>query len=258
MFQIESGEILVKAPVVIEIAGFPITNTMTTAILTLFIAILLCLFASGFKIVRPGKIQLMFESTVTLITGFIEQIAGDRRVAWKIMPIVASMVAYILISNMLTTLIPFLGAMTVGSESLFRSTTSDINSTLSLALSMVVISNLFLIRRINPLNYALKFFPIHEVFKSFRKGIGAGLGSFINLFIGLLDIISEFAKVLSLSFRLLGNMFAGELLLKIFMGLFAIILPVPIIMLGSLAGIVQAVVFGALVTAYFAAALRTE
>lgn len=258
MFQVENQIISVKAPVIFNISGFDVTNTMTTALLTGVIAIFLCLFATRFKVYSPSKPQLAAESVVSMLSGFIEQIAGNRKIAWKIMPIVGSMVAYILISNLITTLIPFLGGLTIGNESLFRSSTSDINATLSLSLSMVIISQIYLIQRINIFRYILKFVPLDKVISNFRKGIVSGLGSIIDLFIGVLDLISEFAKVISLSLRLLGNMFAGEILLRIFMGIFAIIIPIPIMMLGGLAGLVQAVVFGALVTSYFAASLSTE
>lgn len=258
MFQVESQTIYVKAPVIFEIAGFEFTNTMTTALLTTTVSLILCLVAIRFRVYKPSKLQVLMESGVVLATNFIEQIAGDKKIAWHIMPIIASMILYILISNLIITIIPFLGGITIGNESLFRSSTSDINATISIALAMVIVTQLFLIQRINIFNYFFKFFPIDKVIQNFRKGILKGFGSIIDIFIGLLDLISEFAKVISLSLRLLGNMFASEILLKIFMGIFAIIIPIPIILLGGLAGVVQAVVFGALVTSYFASALKPE
>lgn len=258
MFQLESQTIYVKAPVIFEIAGLQVTNTMTTALLTTFVALLLCFVAIRFRVYKPSKFQLFIESGVLLTTNFIEQIAGDKKIAWRVMPIVASMVLYILISNLIITIIPFLGGLTIGSEALFRSSTSDINATISIALAMIIMTQLFLIQRINIFNYLFKFFPVDKVILNFQKGFLKGFGSIIDIFIGILDLISEFAKVISLSLRLLGNMFAGEILLRIFMGIFAIIIPIPIILLGGLAGVVQAVVFGALVTSYFASALKPE
>jgi len=258
MFQVSAEIIKIKADTLLVAGDFPITSTFSTTILTTITIIILCIWASSFSVLKPSKLQLILESTVSSIITFIDQVSGDRDITKKILPIVLSIIGFLLISNLILTVIPFLGAITIDGKGMFRSSTSDINVSLPLAFSMVVLSQIFLIRRINLIQYIFKFIPVGTVIVKFKKGVFSGLGSIIDIFISLLDIIGEFAKIASLSLRLLGNMFAGELLLRIFMSLFAIILPIPIIMLGSLSGLVQAFVFGALVTSYFSSALKEE
>ncbi|MDP2673227.1 MAG: F0F1 ATP synthase subunit A, partial [Nanoarchaeota archaeon] len=74
----------------------------------------------------------------------------------------------------------------------------------------------------------------------------------INLFIGGLEIISEITKVISLSFRLFGNIFAGEIVLSTVSSLFAFIFPLPFMFLEIIVGLVQALVFAMLTMAFMA------
>lgn len=71
-----------------------------------------------------------------------------------------------------------------------------------------------------------------------------------------MDIISEIAKVISLSFRLFGNIYAGQVMAVIIMGALAYALPAVWSSLGILFGLVQAIVFGSLVAAYYMIALK--
>lgn len=256
MFSVQSEILSVNLNTHGYILGFPITDTMAMSLVNILIFILICVFVSKFKVTNPGKAQLAFESVYVLITGFIEQIAGKKKVAQKVAPVVLTLIIFILVSNLSATFLPFLGAFTYEGETLFRSSTNDFNMTLALAVGMVVLTQLYSITKINLLNYIFRFVKINSVVQGFRKGIKEGLMSLIELFLGLLDIISEFAKIISLSLRLFGNMFAGELLTGIFMGMLAIALPIPIIGLSTLSGVVQSVVFGALVTSYFAGVLE--
>jgi len=73
--------------------------------------------------------------------------------------------------------------------------------------------------------------------------------------IGLLDIVSEFAKVISLSLRLFGNMYAGDVLAAILLGTLAIAVPAPWLAMNLLVGVLQALVFGALTAAYYSLAV---
>ena len=74
----------------------------------------------------------------------------------------------------------------------------------------------------------------------------------INLFIGILEIISEITKIVSLSFRLFGNIFAGEVVLFTVAGIFAFLFPLPFLMLEIIVGMVQALVFSMLTMAFMA------
>ncbi|RMD76656.1 F0F1 ATP synthase subunit A [Candidatus Dojkabacteria bacterium] len=258
MFQIPVEIIKLKPEVLFYIWDFPITSTFTTNILTTLTVVILCFWASSFSVLKPSKLQLWIEMLVTGLIDFVSQLSESREVAKKIVPIVLSLVGFILISNLILSLIPFAGAITYQGKGLFRASTSDVNFTLPLAFCVVSLSQMLFIKRKNILGYLFKFLPLDVVLHKFRKGLLSGFSSIIDIFIGFLDIIGEFAKIVSLSLRLFGNMFAGELLLKVFMSLFAIFLPVPIILLGSLSGLIQAVVFGALAASYLKSSIQSE
>jgi len=156
------------------------------------------------------------------------------------------------------TLIPGLSAITYNGVSIFRTPTNDFNMTFSIALAMVILANIMSIRDFGLFGHIGKFVKIKEVVEGFRKSIGAGLLAIIDFFIGLLDIVSEFAKVISLSLRLFGNMYAGEVLAAIFLGALAILIPAPWTAMNLLVGILQAMVFGSLTAAYITLAIATQ
>jgi F-type H+-transporting ATPase subunit a len=109
----------------------------------------------------------------------------------------------------------------------------------------------------SPLRHIGNFIKIDAFFKIRKlKDIPQ---AFLDFFLGLLDIIGEVAKLVSISTRLFGNMFAGEVVVGIIAGLmFAtqFVIPIPFIALGILAGFVQAFVFALLGTIYLASALQ--
>ena len=104
---------------------------------------------------------------------------------------------------------------------------TDLNATLALALISVAMTHYYAISILGFGAYLGKFFSLNPVF----------------LFVGFLEIIAEFTKLVSLSFRLFGNIFAGEALLVTISSLFAFILPLPFIALELLVGFVQAMIF---------------
>jgi F-type H+-transporting ATPase subunit a len=106
--------------------------------------------------------------------------------------------------------------------------------------------------------YLSHFIQIKQVYKGFRKSFGEGMVSIIGFFVGLIEIISELAKVLSLSLRLFGNLFAHEVLTVILLGAFAVGVPAIWMGMGILVGVVQSIVFVALVTVYYSLVLKKD
>jgi F-type H+-transporting ATPase subunit a len=106
--------------------------------------------------------------------------------------------------------------------------------------------------------YLGKFFKFKEIYLGFKKGIGEGLMSIIDFLIGLLDIIGEIAKVISLSLRLFGHMYSAEVLEPLMVWALAYFVPVIWSSMSLLSGVVQAVVFGSLVTAYYMLSIKEE
>lgn len=108
-----------------------------------------------------------------------------------------------------------------------RSPNADLNLTLGLAIISVFLTHYFAVHLLGWKSYLGRFFSLNPVF----------------LFVGILEIISEFTKLISLSFRLFGNIFAGEALLTTISGIFAFFAPLPFMGLELLVGFVQATVF---------------
>jgi len=118
---------------------------------------------------------------------------------------------------------------------LFRSTNSDLNNTLALAIVSVASVQFFGIITIGFFKYAGKFFV-----SPFKKPYGVGT------FVGLLELVSEFSKMISFSFRLFGNIFAGEVLLVVVSMIIPYIVPLPFMFLELFVGFIQALVFSML------------
>lgn len=125
--------------------------------------------------------------------------------------------------------------------SLLRPATSDFNATLALAVISLTVTHILSIKFTGIKDYLSRFFVINP----------------IMLFVGLLELVSEFIKIFSLSFRLFGNIYAGEVVLATISGLFAFLAPLPFLLLESIVAIVQALVF-AMLTLVFMSVLTEK
>jgi F-type H+-transporting ATPase subunit a len=226
-------EVTLFAEKIAQIGNLPITNTLLTSWITMSLIILFAYVVSKRISPIPGKIQGVAE---ILVEGIYQTIAdlSDNERAKKFFPFVATFFIFILISNYLG-LLPGIG--TIGFHEihhgeevfvpLFRSASSDLNFTLALALISVFLTHYFSIKALGLGSYLGRFFSINPVF----------------LFVGLLEIIAEITKVFSLSFRLFGNIFAGEVLLVTISSLLAFLAPLPFMFLELIVGFVQATIF---------------
>ena len=235
-----------------EWMGVTITNAFTMAILGLVMVIALCLWARSFKVDNPGKGQLMVEGFMDGLANFFTGVVGKKEVAKQVVPIVASMSLFIILENLVAIVVPIVPAFTYHGHYLFRPHNSDLNAALAMAISMFVLANVYGISKVGFLNHFSRFITIDKVIKGFKEGAGAGFMSLITFAVGLLEMVGELAKVLSLSLRLFGNIFAGEVLLLVMLSLFGPLLPIPILVLGLLVGVIQAIVFSSLTAAKFA------
>jgi F-type H+-transporting ATPase subunit a len=237
------------AETLFQIGPVPITN----AIINTWIAIvLLAIFGLILKrklSLYPGKLQNITESFLESLLGYFDQVTGDRKKTLKFLPLVGSIFFFVLLSNWLG-LLPGTGTITLGHYPLLRPAATDLNLTVAMALVTVVSSHIIGIFTIGLFTHVGKYIQIGGLFRSFRKGPIAVFTAIIELGVGLLEIISEVAKVLSLSLRLFGNIFAGEILLVVMASIFSVILPTPFMMLELLVGLVQAGVFSILTLVY--------
>jgi F-type H+-transporting ATPase subunit a len=146
----------------------------------------------------------------------------------------------------------------------FRSPSTDLNNNFALALISVAMTQVFGVMALG-VGYFTKFFNFKGMVRAFgpnehgeRRGCAGMLGAFmfgaIDFFVGVLELISEFAKIISFSFRLFGNIFAGEVMLLVLASLLPLILTIPFLGLEVFVGLIQAFIFYILTLAFFAIA----
>jgi len=226
-----------------------ITSSTMMAFLGVVLFSVLAYFVSKHKLI-PNRFQNIVEMLIEWLTGFISQIVGSEKKAIAILPYVGSVFFFILFSNLIS-LIPGLTSVTYHDHPLFSPATADFNTTFALALAAVVVVHVVSIVENGFFHHMSHFIQINKVVKGFKKSIGEGSLGIVNFFVGLIEIVGEFAKVISLSLRLFGNMFAHEVLMVILLGAVSIGVPAIWMGMGILVGVVQAVVFTALITVYY-------
>jgi F-type H+-transporting ATPase subunit a len=238
-----------SAETVLHIGQFPVTNSILMSWVTMVVLIALGLAASFRLSPIPGKLQNMGELIIESALDFFAGVLDSRHDAERIFPLIFTFFIFILLSNWLG-LVPGIGSIGLtevheGKEvfvPLLRSTYSDLNMTLALALISVVATHIFGVA-------AIGFFKHTGKYITFKSPI--------LFFIGVLELVAEVAKVLSFSFRLFGNIFAGEVLLVVMLGLVPYIAPLPFFALEVFVGFVQALVFSML-TLVFIKVATTE
>ena len=227
-------EISIKAEELIKIGEFGITNSLILSLLVLiFLGVVSFLFNKKISLI-PGKLQSLVEMLVEKLLNLMEATLGSRELAEKYFPFIATIFLFILVCN-LFGIFPGVGSLIFetkhGEVSFLRSPASDLNFTLAIAIISVILTNLFGI-------LAVGFFKHIGKFISFKGPI--------SFFIGILEFVSEIAKIISLSFRLFGNVFAGEVLLIIIFSLVPYVAPIPFLFLELFVGFIQAFVFSSL------------
>jgi F-type H+-transporting ATPase subunit a len=235
--------------VLFHIGKFPITNTIINAWLAIVIFFFLGLFLRKKIKLKPTKIQNFLEFFLEKILGYFDQVTGDRKKTIRFLPVAGTVFFFILLSNWLG-LLPGTGSITVGHSPLLRPANTDLNLTLVMALVAVISSHLFGMVTVGVFTHLNKFVQIGTFFKSLTKGPVAIFTAVIELAVGLIEIVSEMAKVVSLSLRLFGNIFAGEVLISVITGIAAAFVPAPFMMLEVLVGLIQATVFTMLTLVY--------
>ena len=242
---------------VLQWGSFHVANS---TMLILLMAVGFFLF--GIFVVRkfqlsPSKLQLFFESIYEGIYDLLVQITEDHYHAKKIFPVIAAILVYFALANVIA-LIPGLTSISYKGVALFRTPTSDYNTALGVALAAVLVLNLISIKEYGFFSYLGNFFNFKGIYQGFKKSIMDGFIGIVEFFVGMLDIIGEIAKVISLSFRLFGNIYAGEVLMIIIMGAVAYLLPTVWSLMSNFTGLLQGFVFATLVAVYYTLALYPE
>jgi len=224
-------EISLKAQEIFSIGNFEITNSFFLS-LVVFVVLAGLAFLMRAKIKEiPGKLQNIAEMAMEMLLNLMESTLGSRTAAERYFPLVATIFIFILVSN-LFGLLPGVGSAWIehgGHEvPLFRSPAADLNFTLAFAVISVIVTNIIGMTATGAFNHLGKYFNF--------KGP-------IEFFVGILEIVSEIAKIISLTFRLFGNVFAGEVLLTIVSFLVPYFIPLPFMFLEIFVGAIQAFIF---------------
>lgn len=255
LLRLDRQPVDVAPPTLTTIGGLSIVNTLLTAVLVTVLLAVVGLFVRSRLQRVPGRFQNWLEYLYEKMLTLIEQITADRSMAKRIFPLVGTMFIYIGAANLLT-LMPGLSSITIDGTALLRTPTADLNLPLALAVGSMVLIQVRAVSVKGLGSYLDEYFRFGQLVNGFRSGLKDGFLALVNFFVGLLDVIGEFAKGISLAFRLFGNMFAGELLAVLILGAFAYGLPAVWLSMNMLFAAVQALVFGALVAGYYTLAVK--
>lgn len=257
--------IQIQPEVIFTIFGFPISNALIGTWISIIALLLIFYFGTRRRELIPAGMQNAVEWIVEYLLNLTESVSGKVK-AKKFFPLVATFFIFILFCNLLDV---FPGVDTIGwvnqealkaahlspptsiflvgqySDKLMawvRPGTSDLNLTLAMALVSVIVTQFFGFYTLGAKQHLSKYFN----FKAFAHGFQGP----IEFFVGLIELVTELSRILSFSFRLFGNIFAGSAVLAVFAYLLPFISDVIFIPLELFVAFVQALIF-ALLTLVF-------
>jgi F-type H+-transporting ATPase subunit a len=216
----------------LEVGFWPsITSTLFTMWIVIVLVLGMAIGMTRRRDVIPGLLQNAAELAYESLENFALSLGGER--ARPYVPWFAGLFIFIVAGNWIGLVSP------VGKLEELRAPTSDVNVTLGLALVSFTVFQAEGFRKLGVGGYLGKFFPFYE----FKNGVGAGI---IALFVGLIELLLEFIKPVTLSMRLFGNIYGGEVALGVVTGLTVAVLPVALYGLEFLLNLVQALIFSVL------------
>ena len=231
--------VVLKAEELFSVWGFPITNSL---IMTWIVVAVLVLFAVLFRgkiSMIPGKLQAGIEWMFEGILGYMTEILESEKMARRFFPLIMTIFFFVLIANELAFL-PGVGTIGLdnghgGITPLFRAPGADLNMTLALAIISFLTIEITGLRGLGLGKYSMKY---------------VNFSSPVNFAVGIIELISNLGRLVSFSFRLFGNVFAGEVMLVVAAFFVPYLLPVPLMGFEVFVGFIQAVVF-AMLTLFF-------
>lgn len=244
-------DISLPAHVLFSIGSIPITDGFLGAVIvSLTIIAALILATRKFSIV-PTRMQMILELVSDYIMEQLKNAFRSEERARAFFPLFMTMLIFILIANQFM-FVPFIFELTYNGFDVFRQPTSDFAQPIALSLLVFVLSQWMAIK-ISPINHLQNFINIKPLLKA-RSPMEVFTAA-IEAFVGILNIVGELAKVVSLAARLFGNVFAGNVMVAVIIALSAytqFIVPIPFIILSVFSGLVQSFVFMLLSIQYIA------
>jgi len=237
--------ISIRSEYVMRIFGIPITNTILTSIL---VTVILGIIAVSFsrEVDRPKS--LVSRGLTSLLSEWlarVDAVTHDRAMSKRIFSLTATFFLFIFAANVLALVPGFLGSFYVATRNaripLLRSPNTDLSTTLALAIISVLATQYYSFKALGMKNYFGRFI---------------NLKSPLTAIIGFFELLSEVTRLVSFSFRLFGNMFAGEVLLLICAFILPFVIPLPFMVLELFVGFIQAFIFATLTLSFIALATR--
>lgn len=233
--------ISIKPEVIYNIFGFPVTNSYLTALIVIGMFILIGLhYRQQIGKARKSFVFYLVHFVIRSLYSFFEKVVGVR--IKPLFSLIGSLFIYILLLNWFG-LLPGVGSLLIRVREqaeyifvpLLRGNTTDLNTTLALAIVAFASTQYYGVKELGVAGYMRKFFNFSNP---------------ISIITGLLELVSEFSRIISFAFRLFGNIFAGEVILAIIAFLIPVLASFPFLLLEIFVGFIQAFVF-AMLTAVF-------
>ena len=218
--------------------GIPITNTLLMSWVVVIILVVIA-FAAGSRLrLIPGRFQTLLETLFGFVYDYIAETLESRDMARKFLPLLLTIFLFIFTANLIE-FTPGIGSVVIshGGESfpLLRSMNTDLNVTLMLAIISFFVIEFTGVAALGALKYGGKFLNFHSA---------------IGFVVGIIELFSELVRLVSFSFRLFGNIFAGEVLILVIIFFAPYVAPVPLMLFEVFVGFIQAAIF-ALLTLFF-------
>ncbi len=243
----------------LSITDIALTNTLLSAWIASIAIILFFVVGARKRSMVPGRFQGVVETVIEAVLNFASGVLGAA-MARRVFPVVATIFFFVLFNAWIALfLVPLYQAVGFGSGEwwntklevhLVRPAGTDLNMPLALALISFVFVEYWGIRTLG-LGYFKKFFAFGNLLRLRPSGL-------IDAFVGLLELISELVRVVSFTFRLFGNMTAGEILVVMITFLVPFVANVFVFGLELLVGLIQAVIFAGLTLVFLSLAVHHE
>lgn len=226
--------------------GIPVTNTLLMSFVVLVLLFALAFFVRRNLALVPGRLQTLIETLFVGILDYMTETLEDAKLARKLFPLILTIFLFIFTANLIefTPGIGSIGWFHPDSEftPLFRSMNTDLNTTLALTIIAFVAIEVAGVATLGFLRYGKKFVNVSSV---------------LGFMVGVIELFSEVARLVSYSFRLFGNIFAGEVMILVIQHFVPMVLPVPIMAFEVFVGFMQAAIF-AILTLFFVKIAITE
>ena len=257
IFRVPRPTVELPSETVFHVGHFSITNTLLASWFTIIFLVGLSFVLTRKMKLIPGRRQTMGEAIVEGLLNFVESVAGKKH-ARMLFPGVATIFIYV-ISNAYLALLPFFGSIGIIEHDgkfapLFRAANTDVNVPLSIAIMSFMFVESWGMRALGVSHYLSEFINVRQMVEGIKELFTGKVGQavmniafgFINLFVGVLEIFSHLIRMLSFTFRLFGNMTAGEILILVSSFLIPLVFAIPFYGLELLIGLIQALIFSGL------------